>query len=161
MALVKCKECGNQVSTDAKSCPSCGAKPPKQGMGLLAKFFLLIVVIMAIGKCASDTSPTSQKPKVEKTPEQVKAEQEKEAQFQRDVLMIKALKAAMKNPASFELVQVIRLENKTLCVTYRGTNSFNAVITEHKAIAKDGSVVDYSRCSGKTGEDVGYIRQAL
>ncbi|WP_394854470.1 zinc-ribbon domain-containing protein [Shewanella xiamenensis] len=26
MALVKCKECGEQVSTKAKSCPKCGAK---------------------------------------------------------------------------------------------------------------------------------------
>jgi hypothetical protein len=30
MALVKCKECGEQVSSSAKSCPKCGAKPPKQ-----------------------------------------------------------------------------------------------------------------------------------
>jgi zinc-ribbon domain len=30
MALVKCKECGEQVSTGAKSCPKCGAKPPKK-----------------------------------------------------------------------------------------------------------------------------------
>jgi hypothetical protein len=26
MALVKCKECGQQISTDAKACPSCGKK---------------------------------------------------------------------------------------------------------------------------------------
>lgn len=26
MALVKCKECGQQISTDAKSCPNCGKK---------------------------------------------------------------------------------------------------------------------------------------
>lgn len=30
MALVNCKECGSQVSTDAKACPKCGAKPPKR-----------------------------------------------------------------------------------------------------------------------------------
>ncbi|WP_305831489.1 zinc-ribbon domain-containing protein [Pseudomonas aeruginosa] len=26
MALIKCKECGAQVSNKAKACPSCGAK---------------------------------------------------------------------------------------------------------------------------------------
>jgi len=26
MALIKCKECGHDVSTEAKSCPNCGAK---------------------------------------------------------------------------------------------------------------------------------------
>lgn len=29
MALTKCKECGGQVSTKAKTCPSCGASPKK------------------------------------------------------------------------------------------------------------------------------------
>lgn len=28
MALVKCKDCGNEMSTDAKKCPKCGANPP-------------------------------------------------------------------------------------------------------------------------------------
>lgn len=27
MTLVKCKECGNPVSTEAKACPQCGARP--------------------------------------------------------------------------------------------------------------------------------------
>ncbi len=30
MALVKCKECGSQVSTEAKHCPHCGAAVPKK-----------------------------------------------------------------------------------------------------------------------------------
>ena len=28
MALMKCRECGKDVSTEAESCPSCGAKAP-------------------------------------------------------------------------------------------------------------------------------------
>ena len=31
MALVKCKECGQQISTDAKACPSCGKKRTSSG----------------------------------------------------------------------------------------------------------------------------------
>ena len=30
MALTKCKECGNEVSTEAKNCPKCGAPVPKK-----------------------------------------------------------------------------------------------------------------------------------
>jgi len=30
MALINCAECGNQVSTQASSCPSCGAPPAGQ-----------------------------------------------------------------------------------------------------------------------------------
>lgn len=46
MALVKCKECGNQVSTEAKACPTCGAKPPrKTGLWtwVIAIFFGFVV----------------------------------------------------------------------------------------------------------------------
>lgn len=30
MALLKCTECGNDVSSKAAACPKCGAKPPKE-----------------------------------------------------------------------------------------------------------------------------------
>lgn len=44
MAVVKCKECGGQVSTKAKACPSCGAKQPKK-VGILGWLFVLVVVL--------------------------------------------------------------------------------------------------------------------
>lgn len=33
MALLKCLECGKKVSTEATSCPNCGAPPPKSRKG--------------------------------------------------------------------------------------------------------------------------------
>lgn len=45
MALVKCKECGGQVSTSAKACPSCGAKPPKSGIGVVGSLVLLGIAV--------------------------------------------------------------------------------------------------------------------
>lgn len=30
MALIKCRDCGNDVSTEADFCPKCGAKPAKE-----------------------------------------------------------------------------------------------------------------------------------
>lgn len=50
MALKKCRECGREISTEAESCPGCGAKQPKRtslltwlialvlGFGLIAAF---------------------------------------------------------------------------------------------------------------------------
>ncbi len=35
MALIDCKDCKKQFSTDAKKCPHCGAKPLTQGNGCL------------------------------------------------------------------------------------------------------------------------------
>ncbi|WP_420492355.1 zinc-ribbon domain-containing protein [Pseudomonas aeruginosa] len=44
MALIKCKECGAQVSNKAKACPSCGAKVPKS-VGVIGWLFVILIVL--------------------------------------------------------------------------------------------------------------------
>lgn len=46
MALVKCKECGEKVSTEAKACPKCGAKPPKKTSFVF--WGIVIIVLLAV-----------------------------------------------------------------------------------------------------------------
>lgn len=62
MALIKCHECGNQVSTEAAACPACGAKP-KTPMSLIIKFgggFLLFVaVIIAVTAPSTSSKPAT------------------------------------------------------------------------------------------------------
>jgi hypothetical protein len=41
MAMTKCRECGQQISTSAAACPHCGAKPKRAGAG--------VVILLAIG----------------------------------------------------------------------------------------------------------------
>ncbi len=53
MALVNCKECGAQVSTQAKNCPSCGAKV-KKPTSKLTWFFLGLIVLGVIGAMAGE-----------------------------------------------------------------------------------------------------------
>lgn len=48
MALISCKECGAQVSTQAKNCPACGAKV-KKPTSKLTWIFLGILVLGVIG----------------------------------------------------------------------------------------------------------------
>jgi hypothetical protein len=51
MALIKCKECGNEVSTKAEACPKCGAKlKQKAGCGtILGVAILAVIIIGAFG----------------------------------------------------------------------------------------------------------------
>ncbi|WOE31984.1 MULTISPECIES: zinc ribbon domain-containing protein [unclassified Acinetobacter] len=49
MSLINCKECGSQVSTQAKSCPNCGAKIKKSK----SKIIWAIVIIIILGIIAS------------------------------------------------------------------------------------------------------------
>lgn len=46
MALIKCKECGEQMSSKAHTCPHCGAKPPSKTSAVT--WFVLIVIILGV-----------------------------------------------------------------------------------------------------------------
>jgi len=55
MSLTKCKECGKEISTDAKACPNCGKKQNKIGcfsiFFMIVGIFLIIVIVSSfIGK---------------------------------------------------------------------------------------------------------------
>ena len=55
MALIKCKECGEEISKKADACPKCGA-PRKQKTRPLAWFVLIILVVLFfIGLISSDS----------------------------------------------------------------------------------------------------------
>lgn len=169
--MVKCRECGNDVSDKAKSCPHCGVvKPaPESKLGSYLKLGLGAVLVIAIVKCVneredrnSQASAEKQQIEASKTPEQRAQEAKKEAEFQSVVSRLRALKASTKNPNSFEIVSAILMNDGTLCATYRGTNSFNAVITENQAVAKNLKIVDWNRfCGGKSGRDMKYAKHAL
>lgn len=60
MAMIKCKECGNDISTKAKNCPSCGA-PVETGRRVLLKgmngLLSIGLVIFVLHACNSDDVP--------------------------------------------------------------------------------------------------------
>ena len=47
MAIIKCKECGKEVSTTAKSCPGCGAPTKKPSRALLLVAILGVMFLLA------------------------------------------------------------------------------------------------------------------
>lgn len=62
MALIKCKECGHEISDKATSCPNCGAplsKVQQQNVGcaqVMGAGFLVLIAIVTIGAIFSDDS---------------------------------------------------------------------------------------------------------
>jgi RNA polymerase subunit RPABC4/transcription elongation factor Spt4 len=160
MAIVKCKECGNEVSTKASNCPKCGAKVKKPVSWI--GYLIAGAVGLAIIKVVVNDNSTSSDKKLDTTKSESIRIDPKEAQFQMDVLKIRALKESVKNPASFELVQALRMTDGTLCVRYRGTNSFNAIVTEQVPILRTAKLgVWNTHCGGKKGEDITEIKAAL
>lgn len=68
MAMKKCKECGNEVSTKAESCPKCGAVLKKKTgcLGYISAGFLIFIILGVIGSLMDygsnkSTTPSSSK----------------------------------------------------------------------------------------------------
>jgi hypothetical protein len=160
---------------------------PQRGRGVRILFVAFVVAcIAAVGRMPqSDRMPTEQKAAqapgeltaeqkaapapVELTAEQKAAKAKKaaeEKQWITEVLLLRALRDNLKNPDSFKLVEAVRV-GTTLCLTYRGTNSFNATILERAVIdtKTTGASTDAGawnkHCAGKQGTDISYIRHAI
>lgn len=65
MALIKCKECGSQVSNKAEKCPNCGvtikAAPRQYGCGSVILIFVVIAIWVNVltGDDPADRGPTA------------------------------------------------------------------------------------------------------
>ena len=92
MAMTTCKECGKQVSTEAKACPHCGAAAParKKAKGGIGKWLLVVFaigVVVAVlpkqdkAKASASAPQRTQAAPVPDTPkkEEVTATEEKKA----------------------------------------------------------------------------------
>ena len=66
MALVKCKECNEEISSKAKVCPKCGAKPPKKTS--LFTWLVLIIIVFVIYSVSQSSTKVTTKAKSSTSP---------------------------------------------------------------------------------------------
>lgn len=129
MALVKCKECGGQVSTTAKACPACGSKPPKKTSIVTWLVLATIVIVVAKGMF------TEKPPEPTKTPEQVAKEAAAEKQraadakirqeaFLAQAIAREAVLARLKDPDSAKFGQIVARDSGIVCGYVNSKNSF-------------------------------------
>jgi hypothetical protein len=59
MALTNCRECGHEISSEAESCPNCGAPNPQKRSKLeggcstvLGIIFITFLVLMVVRACS-------------------------------------------------------------------------------------------------------------
>jgi hypothetical protein len=57
MALITCRDCKKEFSTDSKDCPNCGAKKPSNAGKLLLIFLLLLFIIQGVAARLPSNSP--------------------------------------------------------------------------------------------------------
>jgi predicted nucleic acid-binding Zn ribbon protein len=132
-ALTNCKECGNQVSKSAKTCPKCGAKL-KMGFFQKVGVILLLFVLLAFVFAKEDTNKPSAK----------KAEDEKPsprmAIAECQVIWESTRKNLLNDPSSFDWDRRssgfgdYTVNGKTVdvvAIPYRAKNGFGALVLQN------------------------------
>lgn len=157
MSLIACNECRAQISSQAKSCPQCGAKVPKS----TSRFTMLVGGLLAFGIAYSLFSESPTITSAAKPPVDTK----KEADFQRVVAVVKAVKMAAKDPASFSLDAAALTDAGAVCIQYRAKNSFNATVPGIYVATPQGSgdtdALWNKHCAKKPNTDFSYARHAI
>ena len=157
MALITCQECKHEVSTEAKTCPNCGAKvrPPKKPMSSTMKVLLgllgigLLASVMVEGNKKDEVKNAEEQRVASMTPEQ--RENEKAAKAKRDTQLQMAgagaltIKKAMKDPEAFELKSLVVKPNGTACYEYRAKNSFGAILPSSAVFSSKGKLLTQER----------------
>ena len=133
MALVKCHECGSDVSTEASSCPKCGAKVKKPTSGA-AKLLLGVVVLGVFvagiggGGNSPDTPP--------ETPEQKAQKEAEAARYAVAAATSKLLRDSMRDPDSLQFESLrVNDDSSVICAEYRARNGFGGVNREFMVVA--------------------------
>ena len=144
MALVKCKECGNQVSTKAKACPTCGAKVPKKTS--IVTWCVLGVIVLVVGNAIINPAP----PKPPKTQEQIAQEaesaklkeEESKRRTERAIAESRAKEsvlALLKDPDSAKFGTVVVTDSGIVCGYVNAKNSFGGYTGEKPFISMGGT----------------------
>lgn len=185
MALVKCKECGNQISTDADKCPHCGKKREKMGcFTTLVMIFVAVMVFGSITKCVSQSKDEKAKKAditylESLTPEQREAELKKRAEKEAlelkkkqasenrsgyAYLAYKSVQKAVHDRDSLQIEWIGVNEAGTIaCVDYHAKNGFGgyvrgtATFINGKPNQSAGSW--NANCAGKSMYDLTYVKR--
>lgn len=132
MALITCKECGHQISSNAKTCPSCGAKPVKP-VGMLGIITALIIGAIVF-KCASPAHEPPPAPTPKSAAELAAEKIEAEATRKRHAATADTLAYIIshaRNPSSVTVELAGASEDgSVVCIQYRAQNGFGGMNRE-------------------------------
>lgn len=154
--LVECKECSHQVSTKAKTCPSCGVnkpgeRPTTSGETIGGLVFLAVIVcaVYLFWGYESDTERTAREAR-----EAAEEVERKQKGFHclsgwdgSHRAVTRLVKGNLKDPSNFEhletrITPVNESGQHTLIMKYRANNSFGG-----KVIGNARAVINNSNCS--------------
>ena len=145
MALVKCRECGNSVSTEAKTCPKCGIKnPAKKELSWAAAFIIVTSAIIIISSLFGKTQRNRRHQNTGTN--QKRTDTKGFSAWDGTHIELKNNKKSMNDRASYEHVKTVYydMDDHLIVKTqFRGKNIFGGmVINEVTAKPTDGKVLE-------------------
>lgn len=162
MSLLKCHECGQSVSSEAKACPSCGAKVRRPTS--IAGIILAGLVLFGIVQCSMNSATKSPAPP--KTAAELAQEKAAEDRFQTTAALVALLKKSTRNPDSFQIDSVGANDDASIvCINFRGQNGFGGISVE-SVVFDNGkaskSEKDWKRlCTANSLYDMKHVRHAI
>lgn len=155
MALVKCRECGGEVSTEARACPKCGARI-KRALNWPA-ITLAAAVGVTIGALALFLEGPPQ------TPDEAAARSAEAARRAAAEGVVRGLRDLVRDPDSMVVEQALVSEaGDVVCVRYRARNGFGGMNRELAVLTPDGAGTDaaaWSRhCTGAMHDELRSVR---
>ena len=136
MSLIKCKECGKDISTEAKVCPHCGAKPPYRP-SLAFVLIAGLLIVFGIKASLEPASPPPQDPP--KTAEEIAAKAAADKRVKMAYVVMRNVKKSLREPESLGVINVFSNEKADLlCVKYRARNGFGGYAIGYYVIGEFG-----------------------
>lgn len=127
MSMIKCQECGKEISNQADACPHCGAKPTL-GSGCFVVILAALAVFGTIGVMSSKESPPPLPPVPVKTAAQIAQDKKSEATRLMVLMYMQALKKDLRDPDSIVWESVRANDNASvICMEYRAKNGFGGM----------------------------------
>lgn len=175
MALVKCKECGSEVSDKAQSCPKCGAPiivsiPTKKKTSMLTWTVGGVIALIFYGAISGHNSTTSssisEPQQAQEQLAKIEADNKKSNEnIDNAIQASHFLKKSLRDPDSLQYDHVIATENGTICYEYRAKNGFGGVNRgkafylpkedKFRMSEMDSFGKTWKReCAGKSGENI-------
>lgn len=138
MALKKCPECGNEVSTRADKCPHCGAKVNKK-IGCLGIIGILILLGMFSGLFNKQNTSTTSSSKSSTTSSVKTADEIRKERIERAFSpwdgshrnLERFIKESMNDPSSYDHIKTVYWDNGSYLVIktdFRGKNAFGGIV---------------------------------
>lgn len=158
MALIKCGECGRDVSSEAKSCPNCGAlvKKPKAPMSRVKKLGIFAAGLFVLSVVYQSDKDNERR--AARTPEQVAVDKKEAAQEAARLGVVRGavaqLRQGLRDPDSL-VIESARVAGDAaqVCIEYRAKNGFGGtnkefVVFTSKKVYPNNAGVWNKQCLG-------------